>query len=200
MKVKTNPKVDRFLRESKKWPGEIEKLRSILLDCGLTEEFKWGKPCYMFRETNLVIILPLKNTCGLLLCKGALLKDPHGILVKAGENTQAARQIRFTSLREIVEKQAILKTYIRAAIEAEKAGLEVKYKKPSEHKIPEEFQKRLDKNAALKSAFFGLTPGRQRGYLMFFSAPKQSQTRESRIEKWQPQILKGIGLNDEYRK
>jgi uncharacterized protein YdeI (YjbR/CyaY-like superfamily) len=192
MKIKTNPKVDRFLSESKKWQVEIKQLRSILLDCGLTEEFKWDKPCYMFCETNLVIILPLKNTCGLLLCKGALLKDPHGILVKAGENTQAARQIRFTSLREIVAKQAILKTYIRAAIEAEKAGLEVKYKKPSEHKIPEEFKKRLDKNPALKSAFFGLTPGRQRGYLMFFSAPKQSKTRESRIVKCLPQILKGI--------
>jgi uncharacterized protein YdeI (YjbR/CyaY-like superfamily) len=195
MKTK-NPQIDAFLNDAPKWHKEMVKLRKILLSCHLSEELKWGKPCYMFEESNVVIILPLKNYCTLLFCKGALLKDDSGILIKAGENTQAARQIRLTSLREINEKEAVLKAYIHQAIEVEKAGLEVVYKKPSDFVIPEEFKKRLSKSSALKSAFKALTPGRQRGYIMFFSAAKQSKTREARIEKCLPQILAGKGLND----
>jgi len=192
-----NPKVDVYLRNAKKWRKEMEKLRRILLGCQLTEELKWGKPCYMFQTSNVVVILPLKEYCALLFCKGALLKDAHGILVKAGENTQAARQIRFTHLREIVEKEAILKAFIQQATEAEKAGLKVNYKKITEFKIPEELQKKLDEIPALKTAFKALTPGRQRGYLLYFSAAKQSKTRESRVEKCRQQILNGKGLNDQ---
>jgi uncharacterized protein YdeI (YjbR/CyaY-like superfamily) len=191
-----NPKIDAYLSKAKKWRKEMEKLRRILLGCQLTEELKWGKPCYTFQTSNVVIILPLKEYCALLFCKGALLKDAHGILVKAGENTQAARQIRFTHLREIVERETILKTYIQQAIEVERAGLEVVYKKISEFKVPEELQRKLDEVPALKTAFTALTPGRQRGYLLYFSAAKQSKTRESRVEKCMPQILKGKGLND----
>ena len=191
-----NPKVDVYLSKAQKWRKEIEKLRRILLGCDLTEELKWGKPCYTFQTSNVVILLPLKEYCALLFCKGALLKDTHGILVKAGENTQAARQIRFTNLREIVERETILKNYIQQAVEAEKAGLKVNYKKITEFKVPEELQKKLDDIAALKIAFKALTPGRQRGYLLYFSAAKQSTTRESRVEKCMPQILKGKGLND----
>ena len=167
---RTNPKVDGYLREATKWRKELEKLRKILLGCGLAEEFKWGKPCYMFQESNVVILLPLKAYCALLFCKGALLKDAHGMLVKAGENTQAARQIRFTSLQEIVAKESVLKAIIEQAIEVEKAGLEVVYKKTSDYPVPEELQKKLDELPALKSAFAALTPGRQRGYLLYFSA------------------------------
>jgi uncharacterized protein YdeI (YjbR/CyaY-like superfamily) len=191
-----NPKVDVYLSKAQKWRKEIEKLRRILLGCDLTEELKWGKPCYTFQTSNVVILLPLKEYCALLFCKGALLKDTHGILVKAGENTQAARQIRFTHLREIVEKETILKGYIHQAIEVEKAGLKVNYKKITEFKVPEELQKKLDEIPALKKAFAALTPGRQRGYFLYFSAAKQSTTRESRVEKCMPQILKGKGLND----
>jgi uncharacterized protein YdeI (YjbR/CyaY-like superfamily) len=191
-----NPKVDVYLSNAKKWRKEMEKLRRILLGCQLTEELKWGKPCYTFQTSNVVVILPLKEYVALLFCKGALLKDVHGILVKAGENTQAARHIRFTHLREIVEKETILKAYIQQAIEAEKAGLKVNYKKITEFKVPEELQKKLDEIPALKTAFKALTPGRQRGYLLYFSAAKQSKTRESRVEKCMPQILKGKGLND----
>ncbi len=191
-----NPKVDAYLSKAKTWQEELRKLRTLLLDCQLTEELKWGKPCYMFQEHNVVILLPLKQHCVLLLCKGALLKDPNGILIKAGEHTQAARQIRLTSLREIVEMETILKAYIHQAIEAEKAGLEVTYKKITEFKIPEELQNKLDENPTLKTAFKALTPGRQRAYLIHFSAPKQSKTREARIEKCRQQILNGKGLND----
>jgi uncharacterized protein YdeI (YjbR/CyaY-like superfamily) len=191
-----NPKVDVYLSKAKKWRKEIEKLRRILLGCQLTEELKWGKPCYTFQTSNVVVILPLKEYCALLFCKGTLLKDAHGILVKAGENTQAARHIRFAHLREIVEREIILKTYIQQAIEVEKAGLEVTYKKITEFKVPEELQKKLDEIPALKTAFKALTPGRQRGYFLYFSAAKQSKTRESRVEKCIPQILKGKGLND----
>ena len=193
----TNPKVDVYLRNAKKWQKEIGKLRTILLGCQLTEELKWGKPCYTFQENNVVIILPLKEYCVLLFCKGALLQDPQGILVRPTENTQAARQVRFTHLGEIVERAAILKSYIQQAIEVEKAGLEVTYKKITDYKVPEELQKKLDQTPALKTAFKALTPGRQRGYLIYFSAAKQSKTRESRVEKCMPQILKGKGLNDE---
>jgi uncharacterized protein YdeI (YjbR/CyaY-like superfamily) len=191
-----NPKVDAFLSSAKKWRKEMEKLRKILLGCELTEELKWNKPCYSFQEGNVVVMLPLKEYCALLFCKGALLKDTDGILVKAGENTQAARQIRITSLREIGEKEAILKAYLHNAIEVEKAGLEVVYKKTTDYKIPEEFQKKLDEIPALKTAFAALTPGRQRGYILYFSAAKQSKTREARVEKCMKQILKGKGLLD----
>lgn len=198
-KSRTNPKVDKYLSTANKWRAEMEKLRTLLLGCGLTEEVKWGKPCYTFQAANVVIILPLKNYCTLLFCKGALLKDPKGILVKAGENTQAARQLRITEMREIVEKETVLKAYVRNAIEVEKAGLEVVYKKPTDFIIPEEFQKQLDAIPALKKAFTSLTPGRQRAYILYFSAAKQSQTREARVEKCVPQILAGKGFNEEYR-
>ena len=189
-----NPKVDGFLRKSKKWEEEIKKLRMIVLDCGLTEELKWGKPCYTFQESNVVIIQGFKEYCALLFCKGALLKDAKGILIQQTENMQAVRQIRFTNVREIVAP--VLKAYVRAAIEVEKAGLEVTYKKTSDFKIPEEFQNKLNEIPDLKTAFGALTPGRQRGYLLYFSGAKQSKTRESRVEKCMPQILKGKGLND----
>jgi len=195
-KIDRNPQVDLYFRDAKKWRRELKKLREVMLECHLTEALKWGKPCYSFQEHNVVIVLPLKKYCALLLCKGALLKDPNGILIKPGENTQAARQLRFTSLREIGEKETILKAYLHQAIEVEKAGLEVVYKKTSDFIIPAEFQKKLDESAPLKKAFAALTPGRQRGYLLYFSAAKQPKTRESRVEKCVPQILRGKGLND----
>jgi uncharacterized protein YdeI (YjbR/CyaY-like superfamily) len=192
-----NPKLDAFLKRAKKWREEFEKLRSIILDCQLTEELKWGQPCYAFQKSNIVLIHGFKDYCALLFFKGALLKDPKGILVQQTENVQAARQIRFTNVREIVKMEPILKTYIREAIEVEKAGLKVDYKETSEFKIPEEFQNKLDEIPALKAAFDALTPGRQRGYILYFSQPKQSKTRESRIEKCMQQILNGKGLHDE---
>jgi uncharacterized protein YdeI (YjbR/CyaY-like superfamily) len=190
---KTNPKVDGYLRKATKWQEESEKLRRIILNCGLTEELKWGKPCYTFQKSNIVIIQGFKEFCALLFCKGALLNDPNGILKKFG--WQAARRIPFTNVREIVEMEPILKAYICEAIEAEKAGLKVNYKKNPEP-IPEELQNKLDEIPALKTAFDGLTPGRQRGYILYFSAPKQSKTRESRVAKCMRQILNGKGLND----
>ncbi len=190
-----NPKVDVYFSEAKKWRKELEKLRMIILDCQLTEELKWGKPCYTFQKSNIVIIQGFKEFCALLFCKGALLTDPNGILKKFG--WQAARRIPFTNVREIVEMEAILKAYIDEAIEVEKAGLKVNYKKTSEFIIPEEFQKKLDEIPALKTAFDVLTPGRQRGYILYFSAPKQSKTRESRVEKCMQQILNGKGLDDQ---
>jgi len=192
-----NPKVDGYLRKSKKWQEELEKLRMIILDCQLTEELKWGKPCYTFQKSNIVVIIPLKEYCALMFCKGALLNDANGILIKPGENTQAGRWIKFTNVREIVEMETILKAYIYEAIEVEKAGLEVNYKKTSEFISPEEFQNKLDEIPALKTAFDALTPGRQRAYILYFSAPKQSKTRESRVEKCMQQILNGKGLNDQ---
>jgi uncharacterized protein YdeI (YjbR/CyaY-like superfamily) len=191
-----NPKVDGFLRNAKKWRDEFQKLRKVCLDCGLTEELKWGKPCYTYQGSNIVLIHGFKEYCALLFFKGALLKDPKGILVQQTENVQAARQIRFTNVREIVEVESTLKAYIKEAIEADKAGLEVSYKKTSEFVIPEEFQNRLDESPALKTAFHALTPGRQRGYLLYFSAGKKSKTRAARIEKCVHQILEGKGLND----
>jgi len=179
MKAKT---IDVYLSKAKKWQEEFEKLRMIILDCGLTEELKWGKPCYTFQKSNIVIIQGFKEYCALMFCKGALLNDPNGILKKPGENTQAARQIRFTNVREIVEMEPILKAYIYEAIEVEKAGLKVNFKKNPEP-IPEEFQNKLDEIPALKTAFDALTPGRQRAYHLYFSAAKQSKTRESRVEK-----------------
>jgi uncharacterized protein YdeI (YjbR/CyaY-like superfamily) len=192
-----NPKVDGYLKRSKEWQEELEKLRLIILDCELTEELKWGKPCYTFQKSNLVVLLPLKEHCALLFCKGALLNDPNGILIRPTENTQAARQIRLTHVREIVEMETILKAYISQAIEVEKAGLKVNFKKITEFIIPEELQNKLDEIPALKTAFHALTPGRQRAYILYFSAAKQSKTRESRVEKCMPQILKGKGLDDQ---
>src|SRR5580658_6239968 len=191
-----NPKVDAMLRGVKKWREEFEALRNIALDCGLKEDLKWYQASYSDEDKNIVLIHGFKEYCALLFFKGALLKDPKGILVQQTENVQAARQIRFTNVREIVEREPTLKAYIEEAIEAEKAGLKVKLKKTSQFAMPEEFQKKLAETPALKTAFAALTPGRQRGYLLYFSAAKQSKTRESRIEKCTPQILKGKGLND----
>ncbi|WP_031461872.1 YdeI/OmpD-associated family protein [Paenibacillus polymyxa] len=191
-----NPKVDVYLGKVNKWKAEMEKLRAIMLDCQLTEELKWGKPCYMFQNSNIAIIQGFKEHCALMFFKGALLKDPNGILIKPGEDTQAGRQIRFTNVEEIVEMETILKAYIIEAIEVEKAGLKVDFKKNTELIFPEEFQAKLDENPALKTAFAALTPGRQRAYIMHFAAPKQSKTRESRIEKCMQDILAGKGLND----
>jgi len=192
-----NPKVDKYLSKAKKWQEEFEKLRTIILDCQLTEELKWGCPCYTFQEKNIVLIHGFKEYCALLFFKGALLKDAKGILIQQTENVQAARQIRFTNVREIVKMDRILKSYIYEAIEVEKAGLKVNFKKNAELIFPEEFQKKLVKNPALKTAFNALTPGRQRAYNLYFSAPKQSKTRESRVEKCMRQILNGKGLNDQ---
>jgi uncharacterized protein YdeI (YjbR/CyaY-like superfamily) len=191
-----NPKVDAYLKRAKKWQEEQEKLRAIILDCQLTEELKWGTPCYTCQDSNIVVIHAFKEYCALLFFKGALLKDPRGILIQQTKNVQAARQIRFSSVREIVEMEAVLKAYVREAVEVEKAGLKVKLKKTSEFAVPEEFQKKLDKSPALKTAFGALTPGRQRGYILYFSAAKQPKTREARVEKCVPQILDGKGLND----
>jgi uncharacterized protein YdeI (YjbR/CyaY-like superfamily) len=192
-----NPKVDVYLSKAKKWQEELEKLRMIILDCQLTEELKWGKPCYTFQKSNIIVIIGFKEYCALLFFKGALLNDANGILIKPGENTQAGRQIRFTNVREIVEMETILKAYIYEAIEVEKAGLKVNFKKNTELIIPEEFQNKLDEIPALKTAFDALTPGRQRAYNIYFSEPKQSKTRESRVEKCMQQILNGKGLNDQ---
>ena len=194
--MKKNPRVDGFLRKATKWRDEFERLRMVCLDCELTEELKWGKPCYTYQKNNIVLIHGFKEYCALLFFKGALLKNPQGILVQQTENVQAARQIRFTNVREVVEMERILKAYIKEAIEVAKAGLEVDYKKTSEFVIPEEFQSRLDESPALKTAFDALTPGRQRGYILYFSAGKQSKTREARVEKYVQQILNGKGLND----
>lgn len=191
-----NPKVDEFLTKAKKWKPEFEKLREIVLDCGLTEDFKWMHPCYTFDKKNIVLIHGFKEYCALLFHKGALLQDAQGILVQQTENVQAARQIRFTNVQEIVDMEPILKAYILEAIEVEKAGLEVEFKKTTEFTVPEEFQMKLDQNPALQTAFEGLTPGRQRAYLHYFSEPKQAKTRESRIEKYVQQILDGKGLHD----
>ena len=191
-----NPKADWFFSKDTKWQKEYEKLRKIILDCGLMEELKWGCPCYTFENTNIVLIHGFKEYCALLFFKGALLNDPNGILIQQTKNVQSARQIRFTSVREIVNMEKILKATVYEAIEVERAGLKVKLKKTSEFKIPEEFQKRLDKNTALKKAFNELTPGRQRAYIFYFSQAKQSKTREARVEKYIKQILNGKGLDD----
>jgi len=191
-----NPKVDWFFSKDTKWQKEYEKLRKIILGCGLIEELKWGCPCYTFENTNIVLIHGFKEYCALLFFKGALLNDPNGILIQQTKNVQSARQIRFTSVREIVNMEKILKATVYEAIEVERAGLKVKLKKTSEFKIPEEFQKRLDKNTALKKAFNELTPGRQRAYIFYFSQAKQSKTREARVEKYIKQILNGKGLDD----
>jgi uncharacterized protein YdeI (YjbR/CyaY-like superfamily) len=194
-----NPKVDFYFDKAEKWQKEVEKLRTIVLDCPLNEELKWGCPCYTYQDSNIVLIHVFKEYCALLFFKGSLLSDPDDLLIQQTKNVQAARQIRFTNLREIIQQAATLKAYIYEAIEVEKAGLKVKLKKATEFPIPEEFQRKLDKKPALKKAFYALTPGRQRGYLLHFAAPKQSKTREARIEKCTPDILKGKGLNDDYQ-
>ena len=193
----TNPKVDFFFNKTGNWQEEFEKLRTIVLDCGLNEELKWGQPCYTLQKRNIVLIHGFKDYCAFLFFKGALLQDAHGILIQQTENVQAARQIRFTSVRQIVKLKPILKAYIHEAIEVEKAGLKVNFKKTKEFSVPAEFQTKLDELPALKTAFDALTPGRQRAYILYFSGPKQSKTRGSRVEKYLPQILIGKGLDDQ---
>src|SRR5579859_1570403 len=185
-----NPKVDFFFSKAERWQEEFKELRAIVSKCGLTEELKWGKPCYIFEGSNIVLIHGFKDYCALLFFKGALLRDPDGILIQQTENVQVARQIRFTSVKEIGKMATILKAYVYEAIEVDKAGVQVKLKKTAEFSVPEEFKRKLDKTPALKKAFNALTPGRQRGYLLHFSAPKLAKTRESRIEKCMPLILK----------
>lgn len=193
---KMNLKVDEYLSKAKKWKQEYEKLRNIVLDCELTEEFKWMHPCYTFENKNIVLIHGFKEYCALLFHKGVLLQDTNGILIQQTENVQAARQIRFTNVQEIVEMETILKAYIYEAIEVEKAGLEVTFKKKAEITFPEELQSKFDEVPALENAFEALTPGRQRAYILYFSKAKRSKTRESRVEKYMQQILNGKGLND----
>lgn len=195
-KLNMNPKVDEFIGKIGKWHDEVEKLRMIVLDCQLTEDFKWKNPCYTFQDNNIVLIHVFKEYCAVLFFKGALLKDTKGVLVQQTENVQSGRQIRFTNIQEIVELENILKAYIFEAIEVEKAGLKVELKKNEDYKIPEEFQRKFNEIPELKSAFEALTPGRQRAYIYYFSQAKQTKTRESRIEKYIPQILIGKGLDD----
>jgi uncharacterized protein YdeI (YjbR/CyaY-like superfamily) len=193
---KMNPEVDWYFTRAEKWQEEINKLRMIVLDCGLTEGLKWGTPCYMYGKSNIVLIHVFKEYCAFLFFKGALLKDEKGILIQQTENVQAARQARFTCLKDIVKNEKNLKAYIHEAIEVEKAGLKVELKKTSDFKIPDEFQHKLDEMPALKKAFEALTPGRQRAYIFYFSQPKQSKTRESRVEKYIEKIMNGKGLDD----
>ena len=196
-KSEMNPDVDFYFSKNSNWQKELEQLRKIVLDCGLNEELKWGCPCYTNQDKNIVLIHVFKEYCALLFFKGALLNDSNGILIQQTKNVQSARQVRFINVSEIIKMKSILKTYIYEAVEVEKAGLKVELKKTTEYKIPEEFQKKLNKSAALKKAFNALTPGRQRAYLLYFSAPKQSKTREDRIEKYNKHILEGKGLNDD---
>jgi uncharacterized protein YdeI (YjbR/CyaY-like superfamily) len=191
-----NPKADFFFDKAKQWQQEFEKLRSIAMDTGLEEEVKWGCPCYTYHGKNIFLIHGFKEYCALLFFKGALLNDAEKILIQQSENVQASRQIRFTSLQEITDREKAIKTYMYEAVEVEKAGLKVVLKETKEFEMPEEFQHQLDENIELRTAFEALTPGRQRAYLLYFSAAKQSKTRESRIEKYIPQILRGKGIND----
>ena len=191
-----NSKVDNYLNKTKNWQKELKILRTIFLDCQLTEELKWGAPCYSYQKNNIAILCAFKNYCGIGFFKGALLSDTDKILIKPGEHTQSGRQIRFTSLKEIIKAERLIKTYIFEAVEIEKAGLKIEFKKTEEYSVPEEFQKKLNEMPALNSAFKKLTPGRQKAYLLYFSAPKQSKTRLTRIEKYTPQIINGKGFND----
>jgi uncharacterized protein YdeI (YjbR/CyaY-like superfamily) len=193
---RTNPKVDACLRDTPQWREETAKLRRIVLSRPLEEELKWSKPCYSFRGANVAIIIGFKESCALMFCKGALLKDPHRILRQPGENSQSSRWIKFTSVREIAAQETVLKAYLDEAIAAEKAGLKVRYKPTAEYKVPEELKVQLAAYPALQRAFAALTPGRQRGYLLHFGAPKKSETRKSRVDKCAPRILRGEGLND----
>lgn len=194
--MNTNPKADWFFDKETKWQKEYVQLRMIILDCGLDEEIKWGCPCYTFQNRNIILIHGFKEYCAVLFFKGALLNDANNILIQQTENVQSPRQVRFTNVKEITNLEKILKAYIYEAVEVERAGLQMKLKKTADFKIPEEFQKKLHKNKALKKAFEALTPGRQRGYIFYFSQPKQSKTREARVEKYIPHILEGRGLND----
>lgn len=196
--TQTHPKVDAFFSKASHWRDELEKLRAIALGCGLTEELKWGKPCYTFQESNIVILQGFKEYCALLFAKGALLTDPEGILEMPGENTQAARRIPFTTVRDILSLEPVLKSYILESIAAEKAGLKVVFKKTPEP-VPEELKHKFRDCPTFKTAFHALTPGRQRAYILHFSAAKQPKTREARIEKHLPQIMAGKGLNDDYK-
>lgn len=191
-----NPKVDFYFNKATKWQEELEQLRTIVLECGLTEELKWGVPSYTYQKSNIVLIHVFKEYCALLFFKGALLHNEKGLLIQQTENVQAARQMRFTNVSEIVENRAVLKAYIFEAIEVEKAGLKVVLKKTADFNIPEEFQTKLDEVPGLKAAFEALTPGRQRAYIFHFSQPKQAKTRESRVEKYIPKIFEGKGLDD----
>jgi uncharacterized protein YdeI (YjbR/CyaY-like superfamily) len=191
-----NPKVDWYFNKNEKWQKEIRKMRTIALDCDLVEELKWGCPCYTFERSNIVLIHVFKEYCAFLFFKGALLKDPKKILIQQTENVQSARQIRFTNAEEIVKLEKTIKAYIYEAAKVEAAGLKVDFKKTSDFTVPEEFQTKLDQNKKLKTAFDALTPGRQRAYLFYFSSAKQSKTREERVKKYMPQILKGKGLDD----
>lgn len=191
-----NPKVDFYFDKAKKWKEEQEQLRMIALDCQLTEELKWGVPCYTFQRNNIVLIHAFKEYCAFLFFKGTLLNDEKGILIQQTQNTQSARQIRFTGVREIIELKSILKAYIYEAIEVEKSGLKVTFKQTEDFAVPQEFQSKLDTIPGLKAAFDALTPGRQKAYLLHFSAAKQPKTREARVEKHIPEILNGKGLND----
>lgn len=194
-----NPKVDFYFNKSEKWQLALEQLRKIVLACGLTEELKWGVPCYTFQKNNIVLLHAFKEYCAILFIKGALLHDAEGILIQQTENVQAGRQIRFADVRQIIEIESTLKAYIFEAIEVEKAGLKVDFKKHTELIFPKEFQMKLDENLTLKTAFEALTPGRQRAYNLYFSEPKQAKTRESRIEKCLEPILNGKGLNNDYQ-
>ena len=193
---RANPKVDFFFNKATQWQAEFKKLRKIVLDCGLTEELKWGVPCYTLEKMNIVLMHGFKEYCALLFVKGALLQDAEGILIQQTANVQAGRQIRFSSVREIVQLEPVLKAYLHEAIAVEKAGLKVPYKETAEFSMPEEFINQLEEIPGLQDAFEALTPGRQRAYLLYFAAPKQAKTRVARIEKCTPQILKGKGLND----
>ena len=192
-----NPKVDFYFAKEKKWTEEIKKLRKIILDCDLVEELKWGSPCYTYQEKNIVLIHTFKEYCAVLFFKGALLKDPKGVLIQQTKNVQSARQMRFTDDKEVATLAPTLKKYIYEAIKLEEEGKQVVLKKTSAFPMPEEFKNRLKKDITLKKAFDRLTPGRQRGYLLYFSDAKQSKTRESRIDKYTPHILDVKGLNDE---
>jgi uncharacterized protein YdeI (YjbR/CyaY-like superfamily) len=191
-----NPKVDAFVRRQTGWRAEFEKLREIILDCGLTEDLKWGQPCYALDGKNVVLMHGFKEYCAILFHKGVLLKDPKGILIQQTKNVQAGRQIRFTNVQEIIKIQKTLKAYIKEAIEVERSGLKVPFKKTEDFELPPELEGKLEGNARLRAAFFALTPGRQRGYIFYFSQAKQSKTRESRIEKCIPKILDGLGVDD----
>jgi uncharacterized protein YdeI (YjbR/CyaY-like superfamily) len=195
-KQETNPDVEFYFENDGRWKDHINHLRSILLDCGLIEQLKWGCPCYVFNNSNVVLIHVFKEYCALLFFKGALLKDPDGLLVQQTKNVQAARQLRFTDTRQIKRIAPVIKSYIYEAIEVEKAGLKVKLKKTSEYSVPPEFESALQKRPALKKAFASLTPGRQRAYLHFFSSAKQTTTRKQRVEKYIPKIMGGKGLDD----
>ena len=194
---KRNPKVDAFIANAKAWREELKRMRAILLDSELTEDFKWNQPCYTFQNKNVIVLGPMKDSCAFAFFKGALLKDPHGVLTRPGQHSQSTRWIKFTSMREIAEMKSVLQAYIREAIAIEKSGLKVKLKKTSDLKFPQEFQLMLDEFPELKKAFEALSPGRQRAYIYHFSAPKQSKTREARVQKLMPRILSGKGLLDD---